>query len=32
MPALNRQLEGAHLPVINLERKPQSMPDSGDED
>jgi hypothetical protein len=32
MPALNRQLEGAHLPAINLEQKPQSMPDSGDED
>jgi hypothetical protein len=32
IPALNRQLEGAHLPAINLEQKPQSMPDSGDED
>jgi len=29
---LNRQLEGAHLPAINLEQKPQSMPDTGDED
>jgi hypothetical protein len=32
IPALNRQLEGAHLPTINLEQKPQTMPDSGDED
>jgi len=32
IPALNRQLEGEHLPAINLEQKPQSMPDSGDED
>ncbi len=32
IPALNRQLEGAHLPAIDLEQKPQSMPDSGDED
>jgi photosystem II stability/assembly factor-like uncharacterized protein len=32
IPALNRQLQPAHLPVINLEQKPQSMPDAGDED
>jgi hypothetical protein len=32
IPALNRQLEEAHLPVLNLEQKPESMPDSGDED
>ncbi len=32
IPALNRQLEGAHLPAINLEEKPQSMPEEGDED
>lgn len=32
IPALNRQLEGAHLPALNLQQKPQSMPDSGDED
>jgi photosystem II stability/assembly factor-like uncharacterized protein len=32
LPALNRQLEQSHLPLINLEQKPQSMPDSGDED
>jgi len=32
IPALNRQLEGAHLPAVNLEEKPQSMPDEGDED
>ena len=32
IPALNRQLEAAHLPVLNLEQKPESMPDGGDED
>ncbi len=32
IPALNRQLEGAHLPVLNLEQKPENMPESGDED
>jgi len=32
LPALNRQLEAAHLPIINLEQKPASMPDTGDED
>jgi photosystem II stability/assembly factor-like uncharacterized protein len=32
IPALNRELEAAHLPVINLEQKPENMPDSGDED
>ena len=32
IPALNRLLESEHLPAINLEQKPQSMPDSGDED
>jgi len=32
IPALNRKLEQAHLPIINLEQKPQSMPDAGDED
>jgi photosystem II stability/assembly factor-like uncharacterized protein len=32
IPALNRRLEAAHLPVLNLEQKPQTMPDSGDED
>ena len=32
VPALNRKLEGAHLPVLNLEQKPQSMPETGDED
>ncbi len=32
IPALNRQLEGAHLPVLNLEQKPQNMPEEGDED
>jgi hypothetical protein len=29
---LNHQLEGEHLSPINLEQKPESMPDSGDED
>jgi hypothetical protein len=32
LPALNRQLEGAHLPLLNLAELPQDMPDSGDED
>jgi len=32
LPALKRQLEAAHLPIINLEQKPASMPDTGDED
>jgi hypothetical protein len=32
LPDLNRKLQGAQLPVINLEQKPQSMPDTGDED
>jgi len=32
IPKLNRQLSGAHLPVINLEQKPENMPEGGDED
>jgi hypothetical protein len=32
LPALNRQLEGAHLPQVNLAELPQNMPDTGDED
>ncbi len=32
IPALNRKLNGAHLPELNLEKKPDSMPESGDED
>jgi hypothetical protein len=32
IPALNRQLDAAHLPLLNLDQKPQNMPDSGDED
>jgi hypothetical protein len=32
LPALNRQLEAAHLPQVNLAEMPQEMPDSGDED
>jgi len=29
---MNRQLQAAHLPVLNADQKPDSMPDSGDED
>ena len=32
VPALNQQLLGAHLPPLNLEQKPETMPESGDED
>jgi hypothetical protein len=32
IPALNRQLEAGHLPPLNLEQKPQTMPEGGDED
>jgi photosystem II stability/assembly factor-like uncharacterized protein len=32
IPGMNRKLEGAHLPVLNLEQKPQNMPETGDED
>ncbi len=32
IPALNRQLEGTHLPLLNLEQKPENMPEEGDED
>jgi photosystem II stability/assembly factor-like uncharacterized protein len=32
IPELNRQLRAAHLPALNAEEKPDSMPDSGDED
>jgi photosystem II stability/assembly factor-like uncharacterized protein len=32
IPALNRQLEAAHFPPLNLEQKPQTMPEGGDED
>jgi photosystem II stability/assembly factor-like uncharacterized protein len=31
IPALNRQLGAAHLPLVNLEQKPQTMPEGGDE-
>jgi hypothetical protein len=31
IPALNRQLDAAHLPLLNLEQKPQTMPEGGDE-
>jgi hypothetical protein len=32
LPALNRKLNAAGLPTINLERKPENMPEGGDED
>jgi hypothetical protein len=32
IPALNQKLSAAHLPPINMERKPDSMPEGGDED
>ena len=32
LPALNRKLSAAGLPAINLERKPENMPEGGDED
>jgi photosystem II stability/assembly factor-like uncharacterized protein len=32
IPALNKLLREAHQPELNLEQKPASMPDSGDED
>jgi photosystem II stability/assembly factor-like uncharacterized protein len=32
LPALNRKLNAAGLPVINLQRRPENMPQGGDED
>jgi hypothetical protein len=32
IPALNRSLHAAHMPGIDLERKPLSMPEGGDEE
>jgi photosystem II stability/assembly factor-like uncharacterized protein len=32
LPALNRKLSHANLPAINLERRPETMPEGGDED
>jgi photosystem II stability/assembly factor-like uncharacterized protein len=32
IPALNHQLDAAHLPLLNLEQKPQNMPEGGDEE
>ena len=32
LPELNRQLTRAHLPIIHPEERPESMPESGDED
>ncbi len=30
--ALNRRLNDGHLPSIDLERRPETMPEGGDED
>lgn len=30
--AINRVLQSAHRPAINLEKSPDNMPDTGDED
>jgi hypothetical protein len=32
VPDLNHQLHAAHLPELNLERRPENMPEGGDED
>jgi hypothetical protein len=32
LPQLNQKLSAAHLPKINLDQRPESMPESGDED
>jgi hypothetical protein len=32
VPDLNHQLHAAHLPELNLEQKPENMPEGGDED
>ena len=32
IPDMNRQLQAAHLPALNLEQKPDAMPEGGDED
>jgi hypothetical protein len=32
LPDLNRKLGEAHLPPIDLERRPETMPEGGDED
>ncbi len=32
IPELNRKLNAAHLPALNLERQPETMPEGGDED
>ncbi len=32
IPAANRQLQGAHLPTLSLDQKPDAMPEGGDED
>ena len=32
LPDLNRQLQGAHLPALDPETRPETMPESGDED
>ena len=32
LPEMNQQIKNAHHPVINPERKPTNMPQSGDQD
>jgi hypothetical protein len=32
LPALNRKLNGAQMAPIDLERRPETMPEGGDED
>jgi hypothetical protein len=32
LPQMNQQIENAHHPAINLDRKPTDMPQQGDED
>jgi hypothetical protein len=32
LPALNQKLDGARLPRIDLERRPETMPEGGDEE
>jgi hypothetical protein len=32
IPDANRQLQGAHLPALSLDQKPDAMPEGGDED
>jgi hypothetical protein len=32
LPLLNQKLQAAHLPALDLEERPENMPQSGDED